>query len=786
MIARDRIIFLILAALLLFPSGVFPKEKANLELSTEIRTEIVEVFLNKERKGDFFILIKGDDILFTPKDFESFDFKEIPEGVFIEGERYISLKLLYPSVSFELDEKRFILDITVKPELLKTRTIDLVPKRPYEVLYPKENAAFLNYALTYSAGEDFDFQVLNIPFETGIRLGDYLTYSNFSYKKTKLDKRLLRLMSNLIWDERKTMIRVTVGDFLVSSGPLGGVGNLGGLKVAKEFLIDPYFIRYPAAKLSGYLQTPSELELYVDGLLIRKEKLSPGGFELLNIPLTTGLHDVELLIRDVYRREKRLRLPLYFTPRLLKPGLHEYSYGAGFKRMDFGKESFSYGSPAFLGYHRFGLTDTLTIGLRGELDREIVNVGPTVTFLIGRLGVFEAVSAISYSGCRLGYAGSIEYSYGERRFGIGILLKALSREYSNLSLAPIMDRPRFEGVLSVGYHLKGIGPLSISFSAMDRYYGLDTKRLSTFFSRKLFKDLDLSVRASTERQGNKTINEVFAGVSFYLGKDKTGCISFQLRGDDFRGTTQFHKNPPPGEGSGYRFLVEKAEVRNMKEDFSGSANLQYRGRYGIYSAGYSRRADEDSYNFTLSGGIGIIDKSLYLSRPITDNFALVKVADLKDVTVYLNHLELGKTDRKGRFFAPALTSYHDNKLSIEDRDIPIEYVVKEVERHVSPPLRGAAVVKFDVRKIQALTGRIFLIKDGMELLPEFGRLIIFVDERAIEGIIGKGGEFYVEDVKPGRFKAALIYKEMECRFDITIPENIEAVIDVGKITCEMD
>lgn len=775
-----RIIFLILS-LLLFPLTNFAQEKINIESLSEIREEIFEVFLNEERKGEFFILIRDNDILFTPQDFGSLGFKETPEGISINGEKHISLKSLYPNVRFELDESKLTLHIIARPELLITKTIDLTYARPYNILYPKEFSAFFNYALNYSASEGFDFQALDMPFEIGIRHGDYLLYSNLSYRKTKWNERLVRLMSNIIWDDRNTMIKGTIGDFVTSSGTLiGGVENLGGIRIAKEFSIDPYFIRYPYVKLSGYLERSSELELYLNGTPIRKERFSPGGFELVNLPLTTGLQDLELVIKDAYGREERLKLPFYFTSKLLKPGLHDWCYSFGFKREDFGKESFQYSNLAFLGYHRFGLNNNITIGLRGEADKEIVNLGPIGTFLLGKIGAIETAAALSFSDGRIGYAASIEYNYSYKKFSTGILFKFLSREYTNLSLKAIKDKPRVEGLFSLGYHLKGIGSLSIGFTMMDRYYGADTKRVFGFFNRRLFKNVNLHIRASTTKQESKTTNEVFIGMNLYLGKGASGGVSYSRVEDNLLGTAYIQKNPPSGEGFGYQLLAGITEDNRSRET-TGTAYFQYRGQSNIYSVDYRKWAGKDNYNLTLSGGISLIDRSIHLSRPITDSFALIKVAELKDITIYLNNQKSGKTNKKGELLVPELISYHDNKLSIEDKDIPMDYKIGEIERYVSPPLRGGATVEFNVRKIQDLTGRIFLIKNGKKLTPELGSLNLKIDGRIIETVIGKGGEFYIEDVRAGRFASTLIYEGIEYIFELIIPESDEMVIDIGEI-----
>ena len=81
-------------------------------------------------------------------------------------------------------------------------------------------------------------------------------------------------------DWRDTLQRLVLGDLSASSGDLGSGVNLGGVGFSKVYQIDPYFLRYPLATVSGMVSLPSTAEVYLGGTRIRTEKLSPGSFQL--------------------------------------------------------------------------------------------------------------------------------------------------------------------------------------------------------------------------------------------------------------------------------------------------------------------------------------------------------------------------------------------------------------------------------------------------------------------------------------------------------------------------
>jgi len=747
------------------------------------------VYLNSEKKGDFIVIRKADYILLKISDFKSLGFKDIPKAILINGENYISLKALYPAVNYKFDVKKLSVDITAEPKLLSTQLIDLTSTREYKVLYPKYNSAFLNYLVSYNAGERLKFQDLNIPFEAGVRLGNFLTYSNFSYLQNDDQGKFTRLMSNITRDDRRAMRRVTLGDFIASSGGhLGGTGTLGGINIAKEYSIDPYFIRYPNIIFPGYIQTPSEVELYINGIPIRKERLSPGGFEFLNLPLTNGLQDVELVIKDDSGRVEKLKYPFYFAAGILKPGLHDYNYGLGFKRESFREDNFNYGDPAFLFYHKYGLNNKLTIGVRGEADQDFLNLGPSASFLAGRAGAIEVSAATSISKKKPGLGAAIDYYYTNHEFGGRFMFEYLNREYTNISLESIKEKERFESLLSLSYNIMAIGSFSFILSEINKYYDENLVNLTFYFSRNLFRYVNLILRASGSRQADENRYELFAGLNYYFGDRNSGGMSYQQEiekpKDNYKETVYFQRNPPFGEGVGYRFMGE-SENNDWAKKADGNANIEYRGRYGIYDANYYNFQGKNLYNLTASGGAVFIDKSLFITRPVTDSFSLVKVADLKNVTVNLSSNASGKTDGKGEILVPDLISYYENKISVQDDNIPMNYRIGETERYVSPPYRGGGIVKFDIKKIQNLTGHIFLIKNGKKFPAELGKLTMNIDNQLVETVVGKGGEFYIEDIKAGKYELNLIYRELECRLNIEVPESGKMDIDLGELGCEV-
>jgi outer membrane usher protein len=776
--AANQICFIVLGIVgILLPAFGYEAERV-----------VVRVILNSDDKGDFFLLTTPErDVLFTPEQAEAIGFRKIPESarISVGATDYISLNALFPTVKYEIDERDVALRITVDPGLLEKQVIQTGRGFRETFALEKANSAYLNYGLRYHMGKGSDFRSFDIPLEANVNLWGYNGFCSASYTKNDSDERFRRFLTNVTRDYQPALRRVIFGDFTAGSGILGGGGIYGGLSVSTEFSIDPYLITFPGLDLSGASQTQSEVALYVNNRLVMTEQLGAGTFEILDIPWATGYGSSELLIRDAFGREEIISTPFYISTRLLRPGLHEYSYNIGFRRENFAEENFDYGEPAFLGFHRIGLSRVLTGGLRAEIDKDHINFGPTTTFLVGNKGEVDTSIALSYHDGRYGYAGLIGYRFAGRRFSTRFSLLGFSREYTNLSVTSTQNKRRLWGTVGLGYNVPFIGSLSGTFSVADYYTGEDIKRTSLFYTKRLWWDTSMTFMVS-RHETDETVDEVSVTLTHYFGNRTSGNLQYTARDDKAVERVTIQQNPPRGTGFGYRLLADRAEDDSGKKEFRVGTSAQYRGPYGVYSAGYRRFTGQDWYDLGLSGAVACINKHLYLSRPIYDSFAVVKAGDVEGVRVYNSNQEVTRTNQRGEAIVPDLISYYGNALSIEDKDLPVNYDIKVRRKIVTTGFREGGVFNFGVTKLQAFVGNLFYLERGEKVPAQYAGLQVSVGEEKLEFVVGDGGEFYLENLPAGQYRAKVFSKNRVCNFDLRIPDSKDAMVDLGEIICEMD
>jgi outer membrane usher protein FimD/PapC len=770
------------AAALLLPA---PARGADIDATTMI----VAVTVNGERKGEFFVYRTGDgDFLVKLADLEAMALRDLKgELVDVEGEAHLSLRSA-AGIEPRLDEKTLTLEIAAASRLLGSKAIDLQPARRPGVLRPRNSSAFLNYRLGSTGGAGSSS--LNFAAEAGVRVGDWLLASDYNHLSASGgERRSVRLMSHLTLDRREQLQRLVLGDFFTSSGTLGSPLQLGGISFSKRYTLDPYFVRYPMAAFAGAVPAPAEAEIYLGDMRVRTERLPAGEFLLQNFNYYGGARDIEIVLKDRFGREQRLDYRYYFTDTLLRGGLHEYSYDLGVMRRDFGTSSNQYGGAAASLFHRYGVSDNLTVGVRGEASKTGGNFGPELLLRVGALGTSSARLAASRDAQgRGGRAVEVGHDYQAGVFQARLDARHFSEHYAVAGGPMAADRPRADVSGGVGYGNAAIGNFGLDVSTSTRYQGTARRSTTFSYSKSLPGNLSLFATFGRVHEGTRR-NEFFVGLSWSPTKDINASVLLQDRAGTSTQLVQVSRNVPQGEGWGWRLAAENAPQAG-REARSVSPFVQYNGPYGIYTADLRSDSIGDgdsrsSYQFAASGAIAYVGGTIGLSRPIADSFGVIQVGSLPDVRVYQSNQLIGRTNAKGRLFVPNLTSYVDNQIGIEDKDVPFDYLIAEKERYVSPPWRSGSLVPFQVTRIQAFTGKVLSRRADGSLQPaEYHEGTLMVDSKPVSFVTGNGGSFYLENLAAGRFDLVLSSPAGKCRVDLVIPESTATIVELGEIPCE--
>ena len=763
----------------------------------EDKPAFLHATINRIDLGDVFALVRASDFLLRVVDLEK-------PGLHLEGgarekrgeDVLVSLRSLAPKIAFVFDEENLALSLTADPSLFGSTAFDLRAKRPDQIIYATAPSLFVNYLVGATDLQSRSQTTGNAYGEAGLSVRGQLLFASVNsqckYGGTLFDHWNCsgeRMMTNLVLDWKSKLTRIVLGDATATSDVLGGGAVMGGLSISRAFALDPYFVFLPTMQLSGTAMTPSTVEVYVNGQLVRRETLAPGQFNLQNVPLTNGSGETRVVVRDAFGGQQTMSSPYYLALGTLAKGLSDFSYNAGFVRQGFGTESWNYGKPAFLVRHRLGVTNWLTVGARAEGTPNMLSAGATLAVRLpwGELG---AAAAASVQGQDAGAAALLSYSYVGRPVLVQVGVRYQSDDYANLSLAPANDRQRLDLTATTAMALWKRANASLQFErAVSRdsgWFNRVTLQCNQTITRWMYAFATVN---NTYWQSYPVELSTFVGLSFSVAERTTAGGSHLRHWGGQAGTNEttqatVQQSLPVGPGFGYRLTVAQGE--NDVND----ADVQYQGAHGRIEADYQHNGYDESdrghASLTATGGLVLIGGNAYLTRPVQDSYALIRVPGVPGVHGMLSNQIVGTTDSKGDLLLPSLLSYYGNRVGIDDRDIPLDHDIGNTELTIAPPNRGGAIVTFPVRRVLAAAGTVVVEEAGKAIVPAYGQISVKVGEQQMDSPLDEAGNFYLENVSPGSYSAEVQYATGACTFPLVVPASPTALVQVGTARCIVD
>lgn len=735
------------------------------------QSALLSLRVNMAEKGDILVLLKDKDVWVSLAAMKQAGFRDFSgEQKVIKGENRVRLASLAPDLSYALKEETITLEVTAQPRILEPTVLRLSILRPPKLEYVGIPSSFLNYSFAVN-----NFETLTGFGELGHQRGSNLALGTFSFNA---DGTYVRLLTEIFNDDRRRLRRITVGDTTASTEGLGGSLLMGGFTLSRQFALDPYFSRAPAVNIAGTVLTPSTADIYVNGQLVRRETLAPGNFKVNDMPVTAGNASTRVVLHDALGGSRELSNSFYYSASVLKRGLNDYSYSLGLQRNNFGINSADYGPLALLARHRFGVTDSLTLGLRLEALSDLRNIGAS-TAMVLPVGELSAELACSRDKDSEGTAAAVGYSYSGKPVSLNAGVRTSSRNYSAVGMSSQDDRQLLQKYVSVMFSIFKNISVNLQYAFNETRDQGVTERSSFQANRRLGKSTNLMVSgAHTDQTGRDSVNELYGAVTYSLDNRTTEEISHQQQGSVGTNTVSVNRSLPVGPGFGYRLGSSHSRDQTRLD-----ADVKIRAPFGFYTATYNATNHLGAMNLNLTGSVVALGERLYPSSPVDQSYGLLRVRGVKGVRGYLNQQPMGRTDEKGDMFIPNLAPFYANRLSIEPQDIPLDYRLGSTARDVAPSFRGGAITSFDVQKVHAVSGKLrVLAADGKFTIPKYGQLTVTVGDKKFESPIGNDGEFYLENVPVGTYKALVEYKEGSCQVPLVVAPSKEMVVKLGVLT----
>lgn len=581
------------------------------------------------------------------------------------------------------------------------------------------------------------------------------------------------------YDLPQRLETLVVGDAVGVGGGWSRSAHYGGVRWGRDFGMRPGFVTLPQLTLSGEAALPSTVEVLVNNVRRLSQPVPPGPFELNNVPIVTGAGEINLVVRDLLGRETVVRQSYYASPRLLAPGLSDFSFEAGWLRTGYG-ESSSYGDGFGAATWRQGLSRSLTGEARLELQARRRAAGVELAGLLGDWAVGRVVLAASSGGTQgLAEHGQLLQLGIERSTPAGG--GALQYEHASQGFAPfgevigamaVAQRARSRWLASLGGAVWGSVSGGLSYVSQTRWDGDRVKTASLSLSLPLWQRASLSLSLNKRLDGDRAWR---AGLSLSLPLDSGISTSARVEtasGSRATGAVSASSNPPAGPGLGWR--VE------------GSTQQSQRARGGVlYNTSQAEFAADVVSDATgqlavrvgARGTLGLLAGLPFASRAVGQgSFAVVDAGGLAGVPVMRSHQVVAVTDSRGLAFVPGLLAWQQNQIEIDPVDLPLDVEVGNLMQQLTPYPGSGSVVKFAVRRTrQALVvlhqpdGTPVPVGTQVRLLPD-----------GPEFMVGRRGEAWLTDLAAERQRLQVRWPGGGCELELMVPAAADGATP-GKI-----
>ncbi len=690
-------------------------------------------------------------------------------SVHYEGENYYPLDAI-PGLRYRMDESTQELQLTVPPStFLPSLFNEATALQRSPQVSP---GGFLNYDLLTQHSTNSQ-EISNGLFEAGVFNQQGVGTTTFLWQNRGTPREVTRLETAWTHDDPESISRLQIGDSISRAGTWGRAVRFGGLQWRSNFDTQPGFVTFPQPSTMGTATLPSTVDIYVNNVRRLSQEVQPGPFEINNVPVITGAGEVQLVVRDMLGRQQIITQPYYASQSLLREGLSDSSYEIGFARQDYGLHSNRYGQHFAAATHRHGISDRFTRELRAEILPGQRTAGLGGVYLWPSFGTAQTAFAASHGADGSGTLFMAGLEQISRMYSWSVQDQISSSHFTELGWVTGGIRPRSTLSLRLGFPIGEEGA-SLSLNHVNQqYWGQSGNRLwSVNYSRNLSREFFLTMFATQSKSEASTSHTIGFAISHYFGERTSSTVQLTQQNAGNDSVLQLQKNLPEGPGFGYRLLAE--EGLNKRQEASGS----WQTGIGTYTAGAAQQSGNTSTRLGASGGVAFLGGSTFLSRRINDSFAVVNAGGYPDVRVNYENRLAGITDSRGLALIPHLRPYQQNRISVEEEDLPIEAQIEKRELLLTPALRSGTYADFPIRTIHG--GTLTIVLEDGSFIPS-GATAMLLDQED-EYPVGLRGEVFLPKLAASN-ELLVVWKGQGCQIIVNLPPGSPPLAYLGRRTC---
>lgn len=576
---------------------------------------------------------------------------------------------------------------------------------------------------------------------------------------------------NWRWDNIPQRTTLLVGDTVSTPGWWGRAVRFGGVQYGTNFGLQPGFVTYPLMAVSGLASVPSTADILINNVRVAEQNVPAGPFTISNLPTMTGAGELNMVVRDPFGQERVITQPFYIAQQLLRPGLTEFSVGAGSGRLNYGIENFDYSGTVAYGWLRHGINSNLTGELRGEADNDGASVGAGADILVGDLGVFSFGGAASQGPDGNGSRYLLGFDRQTPFLSAGARFTRASENYREVGdFGPQISQWTNAYVrTSFGHY----GSLGLGYTGQ-RYY--DAEAVSIYSAAYSF---NVGARAYMTLTASKILGvqnqtQALALLTIPLAAQTSATGSVQSNRQNAETTwvaeASVQRSLPVGEGYGYYLRANN--------DRTVAGGLQYAGPVGRYTIEAATEQGRAAMRASAAGGVAWVGDTVLFAQPIEQSFAVVKVGELDGVRVLQSNQDVGRT-QAGRLALAQVPSLNGVTISVDPLSVPMDVALETTSRQIVTLPRTGVVVDFAATRQRSALVRLALPSGT----PVPSGAIVMIEGRPERFPVGFDGEAYLTGLTDRQSLIVRINGE-RCRVLLDLDPSGPAIVDIGPLRCE--
>ena len=662
----------------------------------------------------------------------------------------------------DFDEESQAIKLTIPSQFFLTSRYGL-----YEFDRPEKAnlGGFINYEVQYNNSE----------FLTGynglVDLGifkDYWFFKNsMLYNSEAMDEKTVRIGTSLDFDFPDKLTKLTLGDATTVSNPFFNSLRFAGINWGTNYLERPGFVYWNTPQLQGTARLPSTVELYMNGVKIYNQKVSPGDYVLQTGSQINYTGNAQIVVEDVLGNRSVRTLPILINNKLLRKGLSEYNIALGKLRYNYYTSSNDYRDFLANLYYRRGLSETTSLGTNISYTQDLQNTGITWTQGLPYFVVLDAlvINAHSNDGSRFLYGLSLSKEFS--RMSLGISSKYAEDNFRYVGDDPLQDNavPKFENFAYVTFsEVPFFQNINMSYAEQKYYQGgsnpfNDDKIFNIGFNRQIGNNISLGL-GYFERFG--AIKDSGGILNITYNFDTRNKVYLNYASENNNASVQYVHDSGRQVGLDYAIGANRRQDENI-----ASLNVVAKTRAGDLSIQHYQYEHATDSTIGYSGAIAFLDGQVNFTKSINNAFALVKVGNYSDIDVLsaLNHVE--KTNKKGYAFVHDIVPYIKYDIGFDENQLPIEEKYEVSSKPLTTLNQRGYVVDFPIQHTFILTlhpqdinGANF--KPGSELHLANGDVYPITSDASVT----------VYGMTAGTHTMSVLYGDnATCSFDVNITEK---------------